>query len=63
MVSTLIVVFTFTSMMCLPESPKFLLMMGRHRDSLDVLRRMYVHNTGRPADVNGQRIVRPGIQH
>ncbi|XP_049797933.1 synaptic vesicle glycoprotein 2A-like [Schistocerca nitens] len=34
----------------LPESPKFLLAVGRHDEALDVLRRMFAANSGLPPD-------------
>ena len=34
----------------LPESPKFLMTVGRNAEALAVLRRIYARNTGLPAD-------------
>lgn len=38
-------------MMLLPESPKFLLSMGKPRESLDIMRKIYICNTGNPKEV------------
>lgn len=35
----------------LPESPKFLLLMGQKEKALEVLRRIYAFNTGQPKEV------------
>lgn len=51
LVSTAIVVFTLLAMCWLPESPSFLLLMGRKVEALTVLRQMYVCNTGKAAEV------------
>jgi len=32
------------------ESPKFLLAVGRHKEALDVFRKMYSKNTGNPPE-------------
>lgn len=51
LISTAIVVFTLLAMCRLPESPSFLLLMGRKQEALKVLRRVYVCNTGAVAEV------------
>lgn len=51
LVSSLINALALAAVIYLPESPKFLLTMGRNEEALDVLRRVYSVNTGRPKDV------------
>lgn len=41
---------TFFGMMCMPESPKFLMTMGRNDEALKVFRKVYGYNTGKPHD-------------
>lgn len=36
------------SLICMPESPRFLLSHGRNAEALDVLRTIYTWNTGKP---------------
>lgn len=50
-VSTMIITFTFTSLMLLPESPKFLMIIGQREKAMHVLRRIYTHNTGKSPEV------------
>lgn len=45
LINTSLILFTFPSMMLLPEGPKFLLLLGKKAEAIDVLRRVYVRNT------------------
>lgn len=36
--------------MCFPESPKFLMTMGRNEEALKVFRKVYAMNTGNDPD-------------
>lgn len=38
-------------MTMLPESPKFILAMGKPIESLDIMRKIYTYNTGNPEEV------------
>lgn len=40
----------------LPESPKFQLAMGKPKESLDIMRKMYASNTGNPKEVSNTAI-------
>lgn len=52
MFSSSIVALAFVSTMYLPESPKFLLAMGKQSEALDVLAKIYRWNTGRTGKVS-----------
>lgn len=52
LVASVIHLFTYICITLLPESPKFLLSMGKKKESINVMRRMYTVNTGLPMDVS-----------
>lgn len=49
--SSLIQAFAFVAMIFLPESPKFLLAMGKSDDALAILSKVYAVNTGNQKEV------------
>lgn len=52
LLSSVIIIFTFFSMMCLPESPKFLLAIGRKSEAMESLKIAYSINKGLPKEVS-----------
>lgn len=57
LVNSGVILFTFPSMMLLPESPKFLMLMGRKTETIDVLSRIYAKNTGHPKKVSCLEVI------
>lgn len=51
LLSSSIMIFSFISMMRLPESPKFLLSVGKKSEAMEVLRTLYSINKGVPKAV------------
>lgn len=51
LINTSLILFTLPSMMALPESPKFLMLLGKKSEAIDVLRRVYTRNTNNLPDV------------
>lgn len=51
LISSLINAIAFGLLMFLPESPKFMLAMGKPDEALAILRRVYATNTGKPQEV------------
>lgn len=49
--SSPIILFAFIAIMLLPQSPKFMLLMGRKEECINILRRMYVMNSREPPEV------------
>lgn len=52
LLSSFIMAIAFSVVLCLPESPKFLLSQGKHSEAMKVLQRIYVTNTGKPKEVS-----------
>lgn len=52
-----IMIFPFVSLLFLPESPKFLLAMGKKEAALEGLRFVYQKNTGKPIEVWNKSIL------
>lgn len=50
-VNSMITGLGFFGMMLLPESPKFQLAMDKPKDALDIMRKMFSWNTGKPKEV------------
>lgn len=50
--SSMINAFAFVSVAFLPESPKFVLTMGRPEEALEILKTVYRMNKGKPKDVS-----------
>lgn len=49
---SLVNLFNGIVFICMPESPKFLMITNRKEKALEVLRRVYAFNTDQPEDVN-----------
>lgn len=54
MINSFLAGFGFFGLMLLPESPKFQLAMGKPKDALNIMRKMYTFNTGKPIEVNNK---------
>ncbi|XP_013190386.2 synaptic vesicle glycoprotein 2C-like [Amyelois transitella] len=48
MATALVPLLTGLAFLCLPESPKFLMSRGRNEEALEVFKRIYTMNTGKP---------------
>ncbi|CAG9580236.1 unnamed protein product [Danaus chrysippus] len=48
--TAMVPILTGLAAICLPESPKFLMSRGRNDEALEILKKIYSWNTGRPAE-------------
>lgn len=54
--SSLLNLFNFICLSFFPESPKFLLTIGKEKETLQVLQHMYAVNTGNPKEVRSANL-------
>lgn len=50
--SSCVNIFAFVGLLFMPESPKFLLAMGKREEALDIIKNVYQINTGNPKEVS-----------
>ncbi|XP_053605411.1 synaptic vesicle glycoprotein 2A-like [Plodia interpunctella] len=50
MATALVPMFTGLAFLCMPESPKFLMSRGRNEEAMQVFRKIYTMNTGKPKE-------------
>lgn len=55
--SSCINLFALFGLLIMPESPKFLLAMGRGNEALDIIKSVYLVNTGYPKEVRQGKVL------